>query len=302
MIQANTLPASKRGRKQRAEPYFYLAPGVLLIALVMLVPLILGVGYSFQHLVVYDPLSNGGFVGLANYQQILGDPLFWTALSNTLKWTISSLIFQILLGLGLALLLKAPFAGRGLYQALVFLPWAVPAFLSGFAWKWLYDPAIGPFSPALLAAGWIKAPLNILGDPATALWGAVLANVWFGVPFFAITLLAALQSIPGDQYEAADIDGAGRWTKFRYITLPWLRPTLLITVLLRTIWIANFTDLIWVMTGGGPANSSHILSSYIFSTVFQKLDFGYGAALSSVLLLILLIYAAALGRLRQRLT
>jgi len=302
MIQTKALPASKRGQRQRAEPYFYLAPGVLLIALVMLVPLILGVAYSFQHLVVYDPLSNGGFVGLENYRQILGDPLFWSALSNTLKWTVSSLIFQILLGLGLALLLKAPFAGRGLYQALVFLPWAVPAFLSGFAWKWLYDPAIGPFSPALLNAGWIKAPLNILGDPATALWGAVLANVWFGVPFFAITLLAALQSIPGDQYEAADIDGAGRWAKFRYITLPWLRPTLLITVLLRTIWIANFTDLIWVMTGGGPINSSHILSSYIFSTVFQKLDFGYGAALSTVLLLILLIYAAVLGRMRQRLT
>ena len=300
MTRTQAFPARARPQRQRTEPYLYLGPSLLLIALVMLVPLIIGVAYSFQHLVVYDPLGNGAFVGLANYRQILADPLFWNALGNTLKWTLSSLALQIALGLGLALLLKTPFKGRGLYQALVFLPWAVPAFLSGFAWKWLYDPAIGPFSPALLSAGWIREPLNILGDPATALWGVVASNVWFGVPFFAITLLAALQSIPGDQYEAADIDGAGRWAQFTAITLPWLRPTLLITVLLRTIWIANFTDLIWVMTGGGPAGSSHILSSYIFSTVFQKLDFGYGAALSTVLLLLLLAYAAALGRVRQR--
>jgi multiple sugar transport system permease protein len=302
MIRTQATAPRPRSDRRRAEPYVYLGPSLLLTLLVMLVPLILGVGYSFQHLVVYDPLGEGGFVGLANYRQMLADPQFWGALGNTLKWTVSSLVMQILLGLGLALLLRVPFRGRGLYQALVFLPWAVPAFLSGFAWKWLYDPAIGPFSPALLRSGWIQEPLNILGDPATALWGAVAANVWFGVPFFAITLLAALQSIPGDQYEAADIDGAGRWAKFTYITLPWLRPTLLITVLLRTIWIANFTDLIWVMTGGGPAGSSHILSSYIFSTVFQKLDFGYGAALSTALLLLLLVYAAVLGRARRGLS
>lgn len=297
----NTLPRSRKTTtlNRLLEPYFYVAPGVLLILLVTLVPLLVGLSYSFQHMVVFDP-QNTGFVGLDNYRAIASDPLFWNALFNTLRWTVSSLFFQVLLGLGLALLLRAPFAGRGLYQALVFLPWAVPAFLSGFTWKWLFDSKMGPFSGLLLGLGIIHEPLNILGDPALALWGVVIANIWFGVPFFAITLLAALQAIPLEQYEAASLDGAGAWGQFIHVTLPWIRSTLLITVLLRTIWIANFTDLVFVMTGGGPANSSQILTTYIFSTTFQKLDFGYASALSAVLLIILLTYAVFMNQARRR--
>ncbi len=298
---AQTLPRTRPTRSLNSvlEPYLYLGPGLLLILLVTLVPLLIGISYSFQHIVVYD-VTNTGFVGLENYRLMLSDALFWNALWNTVRWTFVSLFFQVSLGLGLALLLRSPFPGRGLYQALVFLPWAVPAFLSGLTWKWLYDPKMGPLSPLLLQLGVIHEPLNILGDPATALWGVVVANVWFGVPFFAITLLAALQAIPLEQYEAAGLDGAGAWGQFVHVTLPWIRSTLLVTVLLRTIWIANFTDLVWVMTGGGPANSSQILTSYIFSTTFQKLDFGYASALSTVLLFLLLGYAVLMGRARQR--
>ena len=250
MTQSLPSIRTKRPFKSVLEPYLYLGPGMSLILLVTLVPLLIGISYSFQHLVVYDTF-NTGFVGLENYRLMLGDQLFWNALWNTLRWTIVSLFFQVTLGLGLALLLRAPFPGRGVYQALVFLPWAVPAFLSGLTWKWLYDPKMGPLSPLLLQLGIIHEPLNILGDPALALWGVVVANVWFGVPFFAITLLAALQAIPLEQYEAAGLDGAGAWGQFVHVTLPWIRSTLLVTVLLRTIWIANFTDLVWVMTGGG---------------------------------------------------
>ena len=139
----------------------------------------------------------------------------------------------------------------------------------------------------------------MLSNPDTALWGAVIANVWFGIPFFAITLLAALQSIPLEQYEAAAIDGAGVWGRFAHITLPFLRPTIVITVLLRTVWIANFTDLIWVMTGGGPANASQILTTYIFSTAYSKLDFGYAATLSTALMVLLSFYAFFVARLRR---
>ena len=299
MTQSLPRIKAKRNLQIMLEPYFYLAPGMLLILLVTLVPLLIGISYSFQHMVVYDTF-NTGFVGLENYRLILGDSLFWNALWNTLRWTVVSLVFQVSLGLGLALLLRAPFPGRGLYQALVFLPWAVPAFLSGLTWKWLYDPKMGPLSPLLLQLGIIHEPLNILGDPALALWGVVVANVWFGIPFFAITLLAALQAIPLEQYEAAGLDGAGAWGQFVHVTLPWIRSTLLVTVLLRTIWIANFTDLVFVMTGGGPANSSQILTSYIFSTTFQKLDFGYASALSAVLLVILLIYAMFMNQARRR--
>lgn len=139
MTQSLPSIRTKRPFKSVLEPYLYLGPGMSLILLVTLVPLLIGISYSFQHLVVYDTF-NTGFVGLENYRLMLGDQLFWNALWNTLRWTIVSLFFQVTLGLGLALLLRAPFPGRGVYQALVFLPWAVPAFLSGLTWKWLYDP------------------------------------------------------------------------------------------------------------------------------------------------------------------
>jgi multiple sugar transport system permease protein len=181
----------------------------------------------------------------------------------------------------------------------VFVPWAVPTFLSGLAWAWLFNPVIGPLPHWLAAVGILSQPFNILADPAIAMWGPIVANVWFGIPFFAITLLAALQAIPRELYEAAMIDGAGAWQRFAKITLPFLAPTIAITVLLRTIWIANFADLIWVMTNGGPADSTQTLATYIFSTAYSKLDFGYASAVAAVLLLLLLLYALLLLRMRR---
>ena len=160
---------------------------------------------------------------------------------------------------------------------------------------------IGPLPHWLAALGILEEPYNILGDPDLALWGPILANVWYGVPFFAITLLAALQAIPRELYEAAEIDGATAWQGFTKITLPFLAPMIAITVMLRTIWIANFADLIFVMTGGGPANSTQILSSYIFTTAFKRLDFGHASAIAAALLLLLLLYALILLRMRRAL-
>ena len=133
------------------------------------------------------------------------------------------------------------------------------------------------------------------------MWGPITANVWFGIPFFAITLLAALQAIPRELYEAAAIDGAGAWQSFVRVTLPFIAPMIAITVMLRTVWVANFADLIYVMTGGGPANATQILSTYIFTTAFRKLDFGYASAIAVVLLALLLVYAALLLAMRRSL-
>jgi multiple sugar transport system permease protein len=160
---------------------------------------------------------------------------------------------------------------------------------------------IGPLPHWLAALGILAAPDNILGDPRLALWGPIVANVWWGIPFFAITLLAGLQAIPEEMYEAAAIDGAGAWSRFRHVTIAYLTPTIAITLLLRTIWIANFGDLVWVMTGGGPANSTQILPTYIFTTAFRKLDFGYASALAMVLLALLFVYAMLLLQVRKRL-
>jgi len=168
----------------------------------------------------------------------------------------------------------------------------VPTFLSALTWAWLFNPVIGPLPHWMAAMGILSEPYNILGDTELAMWGPIAANVWFGVPFFAITLLAALQSIPGELYEAAEMDCASSWQVFTKITLPFLAPMIAITVMLRTIWIANFADLIFVMTGGGPANATQITSSYTLLTAYTDLDFGYAATLSVVLLVFLLVFTA----------
>lgn len=285
---------------QKAEPYLYSAPALILILAVMLVPLTIGVSYAFRDMRLLNPFS-GGFVGLKHFNTLWTDRNFWLALNNTLVWTSVSVLLQFVLGLTLALLLNRPFAGRGIAQALCFLPWAVPTFLSGLNWAWLFNPVVGPIPHWLAALGIMDAPTNILADPNLALIGPIIANVWWGIPFFAITMLAALQSIPRDIYEAASIDGANPAQQFWSITLPFLAPTMAITILLRTVWVANFADLIVVMTGGGPADKTQIVASYIFTTAFRKLDFGYASAISLVLLALLLLYSLALVSLRQML-
>lgn len=285
---------------QAAEPYLYTAPALILILAVMLVPLVIGVSYAFRDIRLLNPFS-GGFVGFRHFVALWSDRNFWLALQNTVFWTGFSVFFQFALGLVLALLLNRPFPGRALAQALCFLPWAVPTFLSGLNWAWMFNPVVGPIPHWLFALGLMDAPTNILADPNLAIWGPIVANIWWGIPFFAITLLAALQSIPRDIYEAASIDGANPLQQFLSITLPFLAPTIAITILLRTVWIANFADLIVVMTGGGPADRTQIVASYIFTTAFRKLDFGYASAISMVLLMLLLLYSLALVSLRQML-
>jgi multiple sugar transport system permease protein len=283
-----------------SEPWLYSAPSLILIVAVMLVPLVVGISYAFRDIQLLNPFS-GGFIGLEHFRDLSKDAAFYTALKNTLWWTGASVILQFFFGLVLALLLDKPFWGRGLVQALVFLPWAVPSFLAGLNWAWLFNPVIGPIPHWLFAMGLMDQPDNILSDPQHAMWGPILANVWWGIPFFAITLLASLQAIPRDLYEAASIDGANWFQRFWSITLPFLAPTIAITVLLRTVWIANFADLIVVMTGGGPADRTQIVASYIFTHAFKRLDFGYASAIALVLLVLLLAYSMLVILLRQTL-
>lgn len=283
-----------------SEPYLYSAPAVILIIGVMLVPLAIGISYAFRDIQLLNPFS-GGFIGLEHFRDLSKDAAFYGALKNTLWWTGASVVLQFIFGLILALLLDKPFFGRAIVQALVFLPWAVPSFLAGLNWSWLFNPVIGPIPHWLYALGLMSEPNNILSDPHYAMWGPIIANVWWGIPFFAITLLAALQAIPRDLYEAASIDGAGWFERFRSITLPFLAPTIAITVLLRTVWVSNFADLIVVMTGGGPADRTQIVASYIFTQAFRRLDFGYASAIALVLLVLLLAYSMLIILLRQTL-
>lgn len=286
-----------QARRRRAlEPWLYLAPALSLLTAVLLVPLIVGFGFSLRHFSAF----RSEYVGSGQYAKMLHDPVLGDALRNTLWWTVASLVLQFVLGLALAMLLNRSFRGRSIVQALVFLPWAVPTFLAGLTWAWLLNPVIGPL-PKVMATFGIGTPqTSILSDPATAMWGPITANVWFGVPFFAITLLAALKTIPDDLYEAAAIDGASGFQRFVSITWPFLTPTVAITVMLRTIWIATFADLIFVMTGGGPAGSTNTVATYVYVTAFRSLDRGYASAVSILLLVLLIAYALVLIRLRRR--
>ena len=267
-----------------------LSPAYAFILLIMAVPLVIAFGYSLQYYVVVDPFGRR-FVGLDNYLRLLQDPVFKVALRNTAVWTLTSLVLQFVLGFTLAMLLNAgPFRLKGLYQSVVFLPWAVPAFLIGLVWKWMYNAEFGVVTDLLARAHLLEGPVGLLSRPDTALFAVVAANVWFGIPFFAIMILAGLQAIPPELYEAAAIDGASDVRQFWSVTLPMLRPAIVVSLLLRTIWIANFPDLIYLMTGGGPANASQTLATYIFTTTYEGLDFGYGATLSVALCVILTLY------------
>jgi multiple sugar transport system permease protein len=280
-----------------AEPWLYLSPALVIIVTVLLVPLVIGISYSFYKFSAF----RSEFAGLGQYRTMLADPVLHGALVNTVWWTAGSLFFQFMLGLGLALILNKDFAGRRLVQALVFLPWAVPTFLTGLTWAWLFNPLIGPIPHVLVWLGIKDEAVTILASPAQAMWGPIAANVWFGIPFFAITLLAARKSIPGELYEAAAIDGASAWQMFTKVTLPFLAPTIAITVMLRTVWIATFADLIYVMTMGGPAGSTETIATYIYVSAFKALDKGYASAIAVLLLVLLILYALIVIQMRRRL-
>jgi len=295
---AGRRPRAVRRRAGAAlEPWLYLAPALTVLMVVLLVPLGFGIAYSLRHFTAFG----SRYVGLDQYRRMLSDPILGQALLNTLWWTGASVVLQFGFGLGLALLLNRNFTGRRLVQAVVFLPWAVPSFLAGLTWAWLFNPVIGPIPHWLTAIGLQKTPTDILAEPGIALWGPIIANVWFGIPFFAITLLAALKAIPAELYEAAAVDGAGVVQRFARLTLPFLAPTIAITVMLRTIWIATFADLIFVMTGGGPAGATETVATYVYVTAFSTLDKGYASAVSVLLLALLILYAVGLIRMRRRL-
>nr|WP_246715182.1 sugar ABC transporter permease [Aestuariivirga litoralis] len=280
-----------------AEPWLYLSPALIFIVVVLLVPLVIGICYSFYKFSAF----RSEWAGLDQYRTLATDPVLYHSLYNTLWWTAGSLILQFFLGLGLALILNRAFFGRKLVQAVVFLPWAVPTFLTGLTWAWLFNPLIGPIPHVMYYLGIQKEAVTILASPDHAMWGPILANVWYGIPFFAITLLAARKSIPTELYEAASIDGATAWQQFTKVTLPFLAPTIAITVMLRTVWIATFADLIYVMTAGGPAGSTETIATYIYVSTFKTLDKGYASAIAVLLLFLLILYALVVIQMRRRL-
>jgi len=274
-------------RRRTWTPYLLIAPVVLLLGAFLVYPIGSVAGDSLRHDNPTQPW-NDGFAGLANFRQLLfHDPLFWRSLGFTARWVGTEVVLQLVLGLALALLINETFIGRGLARALVFAPWAVSGVLTTGIWVLLYNPATGV--PRYLAdAGIGQHGASPLADPGSVFPAAVLAELWRGVPFFAILLLADLQSVSGELYEAADLDGAGRLRRFRHVTLPHLRDAIVLSTLLRAVWEFNNVDLLYTLTGGGPANLTTTLPLYVANKAIDAHDFGYGSALTMVAFVILL--------------
>ena len=268
-----------------------LIPTFIPIVLLTYIPISKGLIMAFQNYNLYD-LSNIHFIGFKNFQEVFSDTSFnfLHILLNTFLWVMGSLFFQFVLGFVLALLMTKPFKGRGLYSGLVFYPWALSAFAIGLIWAWMFNGQFGIINDILKKIGLIHQNIGFLSDPKYALISVIIANIWCGIPFFAIMLLAALQSVPSEIYEAAEIDGAGYFKKLFHITIPYIKPTIINTAILRTIWIMNSPEIIYAMTSGGPANSTNILATQMISKIYNFYDYGQSSAIGLVIMSILIIY------------
>ncbi|CAM3326293.1 sugar ABC transporter permease [Paenibacillus lupini] len=275
--------------KERRYILLSLLPALALLLVFTFYPFLQGVVMAFQNYVLFD-LTNVKFIGFQNFETAFRDAKFLSALENSAYWVFFSLVLQFLVGLSLALTLRKNFRGRGVYQGFVFYSWALSGFLIGLIWKWMFNSQIGVINDLLMRTGLIDTRIGFLSDPKWAMTSVIIANVWYGIAFFAIMLLAALQSVPADLYEAAEMDGAGGLRKFFSVTFPYILPTVIATTLLRAIWIFNDPSIIYGLTNGGPAGTTHILSSLMLEKIIYGGDYGMAAAIGVIMIIILMLY------------
>lgn len=308
------------GIRARWDKHWYawafVAPVVIVLAVLVFWPLVAGILQSFTNLTeanqaaeVCQRTLGGGevctpnpnqaeFVGLQNYVDLLtgrvGD--FWHQLMITLIWTVACVFFHYTIGLALAVLLHREIRGRSIYRVLLILPWAVPAFVSAFAWKFIFDRDAGVINGVIASLG--MARIDFFDSTPKALIVVIIVNVWLGVPFMMVALLGGLQAIPSELYEAAEMDGASPWQRFTHITLPGLRPVSNSVILLGTIWTFNMFPIIYLVSRGGPAGGTEILVTGAYKAAFEGIrNYGFAAAYGVVILSILIIYSMVYRRL-----
>ncbi len=300
-----TGPAASRAARRLglARAYAYVAPAGAGILVLVLVPFVLGVGLSFFH----HSEGHYTFVGLHNFIEILGssdyrltEPMsFWFTLAVTLLWTVSNVALHVGIGLGLALLLRDPLLKlKGVYRVLLIVPWAVPNYITALMWKGMFHRQFGAISHLLKAFG--LEPISWFTHFSTAFAANLVTNTWLGFPFMMVVALGALQSIPADLYEAAEVDGASKWNQFRHITLPLLKPALLPAVILGSVWTFNMFNIIYLVSGGEPGGATDILVSEAYRWAFQRNEaYGFAAAYSVLIFVFLLGYSALTRKVSQ---
>jgi multiple sugar transport system permease protein len=270
----------------RLSSYLFVAPAFLVIGCLIAYPFYLAISLSLSAALVGQPMR---FIGLANYAQILQSQIFRQTLQNALIYTFAAVILKSVLGMGLALLLNQPIRGRKLFRGALLLPWVIPDALSTLGWIWMFDPIYSVLNWLLRALGLLPKGIPWLSDPAWAMASIVLVNLWRGLPFFAITFLAGLIAIPTDLYQAARVDGAGRVRIFWSITLPLLKPLLLIVLLFSTISTVSDFNIVYILTKGGPMNMTHVLPTLAFQVGLSGGNLGQGAAISLFLFPVLAV-------------
>jgi multiple sugar transport system permease protein len=279
--------------------WLMLAPAVLFLAAFVAYPFVYGVYLSLEDRQV---AQEGTFIGLRNYLDNWNNPVFWQVARNTFVFTFSATVFKLVGGVALALVMNQAFPFKNVVRAALLLPWIVPTVLSTIAWMWIFDPTFSLINWLLVHGGLAEHGPSWVGDGFWAMVMVVVVNIWRGLPFYAITLLAALQTISGELYEAAAIDGATARQRFLYVTLPLLMPVLIITTMFSVIWTFSDFQLVYVLTGGGPSNQTHLFATYAFNIALGAGQLGSGASVALSMLPPLLMVIAALSLYLRRAT
>jgi len=270
-----------------ASPYLFILPFFLFCLLLMLYPVVYSLTLSFRQATV-DTFVSGDmpFNGLVQYQAAVADPVFWRAVVNTVLFAFFSILFQFTIGFVLALLFQLNFPLKNFCLAVLLIPWVLPVLTAANIFKGLFND-VGPINQIFHLVG--LGPFPWLADPAYAFPATIVANIWIGFPFNFILLYAGMRSIPVEVYEAAKIDGANSWKRMVHITLPMLKPVSAAVLMLGTIYTVKVFDLVWIMTGGGPANGTHLLSTYAYQVGFSLLNFGEAAAIATLMVLLVIL-------------
>lgn len=279
-----------RALRRHGYPYLLLLPSLLTIAVVAVYPAGSTIWTSLHNRSLILPGNR--YIGLQNFDRLLHDAKFWNAWTNTMYFTILTVALETVLGMGIALVLNREFRGRGLVRAAVLVPWAIPTVVSSRLWQLIFNTDYGIANYLLHSAHLTTGSVNWLGSTQLALNAAVIVDVWKTTPFMALLLMAGLQIVPGELYEAAAMDGASVVRRFTQITLPILSPILLVAMLLRMLDAFRVFDVIYVMTGGGPADSTEVMSTLTYKVLFSATRFGYGSALAATMFVSMLLISA----------
>ncbi len=258
--------------------YVMITPALIVLLLLVAYPFLLSVGLSFTDTRIAQQ-STGVFVGFENYVTLWERTVFREkVIANTILYTLGAVPIKLILGLGMAILLNRKFPLRGLVRGLILIPWVVPTSLSMVIFRWLFEPTLSVLNYMIGGVG--IDPIQWLGTPGNALFSVMMVNIWRGTPFFAVVLLAALQSVPQDQIEAAEIDGANIWNRFLHVTIPTILPVMVVSTLFSVVRTFAEMEIVWVLTRGGPFNGTHMIGTYAYQQAIQSAKIGEGAAVS----------------------